>query len=756
MPTFPLGGMAISGEPYLVPAPSRFGSSTSSLIPHGTKLTAINVDWDGDDQDYTANEGSRSLYPDYDTDYAYQHIHPNESNPVIVNQNDPRLTSQVAGSKALFFLKRPPATSGKQNFAGGFGLGGSKDHIPTLYSDISSSPPSIYRIWTYIQDHTIGSNTPIDTQKHMIKVPSGVGGSVEFLSDNHCPGDRGYRAYHNSTASSTNGYSMADWPYNPVTGDPWTWDDLEELQIGVYHATHNGNNTAVVYTMYLVVEHDTPRDPNLDFIGKNLVEWGVADDVPFFGQKKKIFFPWRDTLSAGLSQEANPYYNRWSVDPPYTISRTNTLTSDGQSTISGMGFSGVISYDYKIRYLNGEVVEGSNYRKFDETYPEVFVFSGATINPSDKFRHPFRGEIIKDADGAEFVFLTYPVLEWASEKFVTDWNFTSPLSEYPYIAYDLSTLYVIPLAAGDILNGYYPASSIQPTRDVSSIPQTSGFPGTPWTIDTAINAMNFKVDQNSHFDIFSPSGVANHQLSHPNQYVNEDFPQSRTNHDHYFRSPDLPSGSIYQTLFLTSLLGVPKEFIDAGVYSANMGLYQTTVDQAANDTGEGRFDFYSGDVEIGNLISGYTFGQDGVAGWHLNEATVVVPSGTRQVRFTFMAIRNTDNGQSPGGTLGGTSNLAAFDAPFFILNLSSGNVSREYHPADLNQDGIISSEDMAAYISAWQQGILPSGEGKKYLIQAEKIWSSGVSTHFADPSGGRYFNDNQSVSPENWVGSGNL
>ena len=265
--------------------------------------------------------------------------------------------------------------------------------------------------------------------------------------------------------------------------------------------------------------------------------------------------------------------------------------------------------------------------------------------------------------------------------------------------------------------------------------------------------VNFKIDPDSYFHTFSPSSVINHAATHPGESLDHTYPPSRSGHDYYFQAPDLPSGSAMQIMHLTEKLGVPEAGIDHEIYEANIGLYQTTVNQAVNDTGEGRFDFYSGDPDTNTFISGYTFGQDGTAGWHMNEATVLVPSGTRQVQFTFSAIRNTTGLKSPGGTLGGTSNFASFDEPFFILNMSSSISSSEYHPADTNQDGRIGSEELAHYISLWQSGMLPLGIAKKFLTQAESIWQEGPSTLFGDPSGGRYY-DAGGQKPERWTGSG--
>ena len=56
-----------------------------------------------------------------------------------------------------------------------------------------------------------------------------------------------------------------------------------------------------------------------------------------------------------------------------------------------------------------------------------------------------RGEIIKDGNDNYFTFLTYPVLQWNTQRSIFDSNL-SPLNRFPYIVYDYNTLYVIPLA----------------------------------------------------------------------------------------------------------------------------------------------------------------------------------------------------------------------------------------------------------------------------------------------------------------------
>lgn len=751
LPEFPLGKLVPSGDPYFVSAPNRFGAPTDRMIPHGTKLTVVHVDWNGEEQDYTVNNGNQALYPDYDVDYAYQHMHPNESNPMSVNQDDPRLTSSLSGNKVLFYLKRPPATYGKQPFAGGPGLGGVKDYVPNISTDLGeTSLPVIYRIWTCIQDHTLGASDPIDTQFHMIRVPSGVSGSVDYVSDNQCPGDQIYRAYTSGIAAITNGYSMADWPYNPVTGNPWTWDELNNLQIGATQLTHGGSNFVELYTIYLVVEHASSLNTEVSVLNTNLLEQSIADDISFFTQKKSMYNPgWRQ-FELG---EDRAYYNRWDISPTFQVARTDRQTSDGQITIVEPRFSGVIEYDYTVKHINGEDVTGAS--QFAEHFDRVWVYTISGYIPANSTRTPFRNEVITDADGNYFTFLTYPVLQYNDKKFITDPGL-SPLSQFPYILYDYNTLYVIPLTTHNFSPLLIPTDALAIWTDPKTQPSISGDLGLTWTINQQQNVFNFAVDPDSYFHPFSPSSVANHILTHPNESLDLTFPTSRTGHDYYFQAPDLPSGSVSQVIHLTEKLGFPELGIDNELYEVNMGLYQTTVTQAANDTGEGKFEFFSGVPGVDTLISGHTFGQDGTAGWHLNETTVVIPSGTRRVRFTFDAIRNTTGPKSPGGTLGGTSNFASFDNPFFIVNLSSGATSNTYHPADANEDNRITNEELAYYIQLWQSGSLPLGQAKDYLTKAERIWQSGVSSHFAEPSGGLYVDVSDGPRPENWVGSGSV
>jgi len=715
-PQYPLGALVPSGDPYFVEAPPRYGAPTDSMIPHGTKLTVVHIDWNGESQDYTTATGNRTIYPDYDVDYAYQCLQPNESNPFSVNQDDPRISSTVAGNQSLFYLKRPPAISGKQPLAGGYGLGGIKDYLPN-----GSPLQPIYRIWTCIQDHTIGSVEPIDCQYHIIRVPSGIT-YADYVSDNQCPGDKNFRAYHNGSATIANGFSMCDWPYNPVTGLPWTWADLDEIQIGVSHGTHSSGDTATCYTIFLVVEHGSNKDVSSGELGENLLSWSVADDLPFYMGTKKMYYGERDI-------------NIWNVSPSPTIRRTHTKTQDGQAIISGARYSGTIDFEYKIRYINGEVIPGDEYRKFDEYFPVVWVYTIDSIEPETPIRYPMRNEIIEDCDGNYYTFLGYPVLQWNTKKFPTDGNL-SPLDRYPYVVYDYTTLYVIPLH----LYNQSTHSSVEGMQAaaLSNIikPSVSGVNGTTWIINAPQRVFDFELDPDSCFHPFSPSSVMNYAVTHPDDTLDYSFPESYDDHDYYFQAPNLPSGSVWQDIDLIDA-GISTSAIDSGLINAYIGLYQTTTEKTINDTGEGKFEFYS-DV----LLSGYTFGPDGTAGWHLNSTTVRVPSGTRSIRFTFTALRNTESDISPGGNLGGTSNMACFDGAFCVLGSSDGN---DIHPADIDSNNIISSEELANYIISWQNGTLPSGISKAYLTKAEEIWLR----HNA--SG--YISDGIHEAPQNWLGS---
>ena len=752
MPDYPKGALVPSGDPYFVDAPNRFGAPTDRMIPHGTKLTCIQVAFDGDVQDFQSNTGNAAWHTDYPhKDYHYQLMQPQDSQPLSSAGDRPNLKIQAQGDMELFYLKRPPSVSGKQPLAGGyFGIDGPKDYVPIIYPELGDSElPIIYRIWTCIWDHNTSSYTPVDQMHHLIRVPSGVSGHVDYISDNPTAGTRLWASYPSGSAAFTDGFSMADWPYNPVTGNPWTWNDLEALQIGASSVVHNVLNNQYLTTIYLLVEHASHIDPDVSILGTNLLEDNVADDIPFFMQTKEMYRPgWR------LWEEGKhrTYYNKWDINPIFQIDRTNRQSTDGQAVIINPVYSGAIEYDYNIRYINGEIVQGTNYRRFDEHFDQVWVYTIDGMTPPETVQHrlQMRHEVITDASGNYFSYLGHPVLEWNTKKYPTD-NDLSPLDHFPYVVYDYNTIYVIPLSAHNIADTIDPNDIYRTWTDATSRPSNSG----NWIINKQQNVFDFAVDPDSYFHPFSPSSVANHALTHPNETLDYTFPASRNNHDYYFKAPDLPSGSVFQTIPLTDKFGIPEEAIDHGLYSFHMGLYQTTANQATNDTGEGRFDFYSGPPGVSTHISGYTFGPDGTVGWHLNETSGLLPSGTRQVRFTFNAIRNTDAGKkSPGGTLGGTSNFATFDEPFFILDLSSGITDYSFHPADTNQDNRVTNVELANYISQWQSGILSLGEMKKYLTKAEEIWQQGPATVLNEPSGGLYIDADDGPRPENWEPSG--
>lgn len=787
---YPFGALVPSGDPYWVDAPNRYGSATDSMIPHGTKLTVVHVDWESEDNryfDWVQNDqsewlyyelvgtgerypaedvGNPTWYNDYDIDYRYQLVQPQESNPMYVNQDDPRLISgkytylgqtiyEPSGivHKQLFYLKRPPTVSGqppfpvrhpraayhgKQPLAGGYGLGGATDYSPLVYPELGdTSLPPIYRIWTCLQDHSIGAGPPREYQYHMIRVPSGVSGTVDFLSDSACPGNVAYYTYTGAGAVG-DGVSMADWPYNPVTGDPWTWDDLDVLRIGACHSGHKQGNHVLLHTAFLVVEHGSSQDIRTSALGNNLLEWNIADDIPFYMQAKNMYYPERQDSN----RDSNLLYNRWNIDPLFSISRSDTQTSETQAIIHNPQFSGVIEYDYYIRYLNGNRIEGDQYRKFDEHYDEVWVYTCDNIEPSYPIRHPFNHEVITDINGDHFTFLTHPVLEWNSKKYPTDHNL-SPLDRYPYVRYDYNTLYIIPLKMHNVATLLDPEEMFRTWTDPLTKPavESSG----QWIINKQESAFNFRIDQDSYFHPFSPSSVANYALTHPNESLDYSFPPSRDGHDYYFQAPDLPSGSVTQTIPLTYKYSISDSAIDNELYTATIGLYQATINHMVPDTGEAIFEFYSGPPSVDTYISGYTFGPDTTNEWHLNEATITLPSGTRQVKFTFIAIRRAGTGKSPGGTLGGTSNFASFDEPFFILNLATGIGQNEYHPADTNTDNRIITDELAAYIEQWQNGTLSLGDAKSYLTKAERIWQSGI---------GEYYDAEDAPRPENWMGSG--
>jgi len=813
LPQYRFGALVPSGNPYLIDAPNRFGSSTDSMVPHGTKLTVVHVDWDssggivydflpeevGDplsnppryyrtdiatsgERYPVVNTGNLDLYNDYDTDYRYQIVQPQESNPMVANADDPYLLSgqwlfhgelvdepsgTVSGMrvhKQLFYLKRPPSVSGtppfperhprnkyygKQPLAGGYGLGGVNDYAPNIRVEFGeTSLPPIYRIWTCLQDSHTGTDLPTDKQYHMIRVPSGTSGYVDFLSDNPCPGNTDYVSYGGSPNIIPNGVSLADWPYNPVTNNPWTWDDLDVLQIGICHSGHTPGNVVRLHTAYIVVEHTTSQDPEVGILNTNLMEWSIADDIPFLLQSKEMYVPgWKQFLENGYS---NTYYNRWDIDPTYEIIRSERQTTDGSATITNPQYSGTISYDYKIRYINGEIVEGDNFRVFDESYPEVWVYTVDSISPSSPIRHPFRGEVITDSAGNYYSFLTYPVLEWNTQKYPTD-NNLSPLDEYPYVVYDTNTIYVIPLRVNNAVAFLDPDDVHSNWTDPNTPPVVTS--GIPWTINTQQNAFNFTIDTHSYFHAFSPSSVANHALTSPNEPLTTLYPPSRSGHDYYFQAPNLASGSVSQTVFLSEKHGIPKDAIDRGIYNVNIGLYQATTDQASNDSGEAIFEFYGGVSDNPTYISGYTFGKDTTSSWHKNEDTVSLPSGTRQIKFIFSAIRNTDGPISPGCTLGGTNNFASFDEPFIKLQLANSGIT-ENHPCDTNADYQIGYLELADYILQWQSGLLPLGVAKDYLTKAEQVWQSGVSLANNEPLGGRYQDTNVGPKPENWMPSG--
>lgn len=713
MPASPRGALVPSGDSYWVNAPIRYGAPTDSMIPHGTQLTVVHVDWDGEEQDYTVHDGNSNLYPDYDTEYAYQHVQPEDSNPFAVNQDDPRLESTVLENKVLFYLKRPIAVSGKQYMAGGFGLGGVKNYSPNIDTSLgTTSLPPIYRIWTCIQDHVITS--PYSTQKHMIRVPSGISGYADFISDNVCPGCSENVTYAGGSYSLSNGYSMADWPYNPVTNLPWTWDDIDSLQIGAYHSSKPGTGKVILYTTYLVIEHASPIDNYRTLLDTNLLEWADADEIPFYCQRvdaHKIGWPSKSP------NDNTTYYNRWDVSPQPSVSRTDTQSDDDLATVSGISFSGTISWDYYIRYMDGEIATGPQFAPFIEHFDEVWVYTCSGMTP-DIPRQTMRGDVITDADGNYYTFLTHPVLQWSNQKYSTDPGATP-------IVYDTTTFYVVPLT----LYGNVPSLSNISNLTTNIPPSTSG----TWNIRSQISQFNFKADPYSYFNLFNPSSVLNHVVAYPQSDFNSDFPAALSGHQYYFRAPNLPSGSISQIIYLTDILGISEQAIDAGLYSADIGLYQTTINKTINDTGEGVFEFWDDSA----YISGHTFGADSTVGWHLNSATIQIPSGTRQIKFIFTALKKSESALVPGGLFGGTTNMATFDGAFLKINVSG---LASYHPSDSNNDNNITNNELLTYIALWQSGILPSGQNKNYLATAEQIWQNG----------GIYTDCLDNEKPDNW------
>jgi len=727
-----------SGEPFYVPAPDRTGAPTNNMIPHGTKLTPVPLDFNGNQNDYINHNTSFNdentinswWYPfcANNLNFQYEFLKSDPRIPFNHWQSPPGIKSETVGDISLFYLKRPISASGISPLAGRYGYGGIKDYLPPLAPEFKDTLlPEIYRVWLCAEDKHTGTDTPLNHQHFVLRVPdpSEPSGYSDFVSTWWMPGDYGHVLY-NGQATLSNGYSICEWPYNPVTGSGWSWSDLDTIQVGVKHLS-GSNNDVYVFRYFVVIEHASPLDPTKGALNVNLLKNAIADDSTvdsFYNLDTSLHGRGPAMVSPYLSIPVNIYEsmqtailpgdrslsNNWVVNPPpamgierrdiddielnehSTTIKNPRIIDDGAIEIRGIGNN--VTYVEPVWIIEYDSLEN-------------ILGAGDIVN----------GDIIIDSNNNYYEAIVH------SEEGLAEWE----------------TFIGTEVDHGD---NYFYAK----TWDTTARPNNDRDPEdfdkyTDWFACPKVHLFNSLPDPDSFFHCYSPSAVAIANTQYPDLNLNENLPTAMSGQSFYFQAPALASGSVYQTIDLLRE-GFLSEAIDRELYEVNMGFWQTSLE---NDQGRGIFIFFGSD---GSQIYAKDFGLDSETTWHNQDITTTLCSGVRFIVFSFEALRQFDREKRPGGRMGGTNNFASFDQAYVIISFLETVAASKYHPADIDENYRISTIELGNYIMQWQSGMLGSGLGCQlsFLRKAEDIW-------MFDPNGG-YDDSGDASRPFNWNASG--
>ena len=187
-----------------------------------------------------------------------------------------------------------------------------------------------------------------------------------------------YNGTEVATTTSYTAYSY-QWNTNPQTGNPWTWDEIDALQIGVGLRRPKPNQWTRVTQVYAEVNH-TPYNPTGTLTSINLLSGEAVVSIDSFDYIASAI-PSGTSLQVQFSQDGTNWYNSAGTPDGWDTLSEGTNNID----LSGLGWSGPNFYyhmlftsdgsdtpvldeirvNFSTYYLSGDLISSSHDNGYD-------------------------------------------------------------------------------------------------------------------------------------------------------------------------------------------------------------------------------------------------------------------------------------------------------------------------------------------------------------------------------------------------------
>jgi len=157
--------------------------------------------------------------------------------------------------------------------------------------------------------------------------------------------DTDYQGSDNTPGSSYANYST-EYTANPNTGNPWTWDEIDALEIGVRSYTQYGWNYLRCTQVYVEVDYTGVYDSPGTLTSINLLSGETVVSIDNFDYNASAI-PSGTSLKVQFSQDSTNWYNSSGTPDGW-----DTLSQGTHSiNLSGLGWSGANFY-YKMEFIS--------------------------------------------------------------------------------------------------------------------------------------------------------------------------------------------------------------------------------------------------------------------------------------------------------------------------------------------------------------------------------------------------------------------
>ena len=155
--------------------------------------------------------------------------------------------------------------------------------------------------------------------------------------------------YNGSETTTTTSYATYwhQWNTNPQTGNPWTWDEIDALQIGVGIRNPQSNRWTRVTQVYVEVNY-TAYNPTGTLTSINLLSGETVKSIDSFYYIASAI-PSGTSLKVQFSQDNTNWYNSAGTADGWDTLSQGTDTID----LSGLGWSGPNFYYHMLFTSDG-------------------------------------------------------------------------------------------------------------------------------------------------------------------------------------------------------------------------------------------------------------------------------------------------------------------------------------------------------------------------------------------------------------------